>query len=253
MICRRRGVKKACQGESEKPAGLFAAQETPAQLFFLCSFSGRSRSMFTLSLFKSGCTVAAVARAHSEENPYPDIGQGTHGNGVAFALLSLALVVVSGPTCSLSTLPCELLECIAQRFATRIAPMRLGIVPTLKQDRRGPSQGLQTGSLSIAVRIIPNFSQQPRGKPFSSSGQAAKHLAVSMGQKKLLDYLVIVSNLLNQRLQLLEEHQHQASFRSYGDGISSQLWLVQGLQDLWGNLSRCGMTSLLEDLSNLSD
>lgn len=170
MICRRRGVKKACQGESEKPAGLFAAQETPAQLFFLCSFSGRSRRMFSLSLLKSGCAVAAVARAHSEENPYPDIGQGTHGNCVAFALLSLALVVVSGPTCSLSTLPCELLECIAQRFAPCIASMRLGIVPTLKQDRRGKSQGLQTGSLSIAVRIIPNFSQQPRGKPFSSSG-----------------------------------------------------------------------------------
>lgn len=74
-----------------------------------------------------------------------------------------------------------------------------------------------------------------------------------MGQKKLLDYLVIVSNLLNQRQQLLDEHLHQASFRSYSDGIGSQLWLVQGLQALWGNLSRCGMTSLLEDLSNLSD
>src|SRR5258708_22713065 len=122
--------------------------------------------------------------------------------------------------------------------------MRLGIVATLKQDGRGSSQGLQTRRISIAVRIIPNFSQQPGGKPFSSSGQAAKHLAVSVSQKKLLDHLVIASNLLNQRLQLLDEYQHQASFRSDSGGIGNQLWLVQGLEDLWGNRGRRGMTLL---------
>ncbi len=155
--------------------------------------------MFSLSLLKSGCAIAAVARAHSEEDPHPDIGQGTHGNRVAFSLLSLALVVVSGPACSLSALPCKLLQRIAQRFATGIAPMRLGIVATLKQDGRGSSQGLQTRRISIAVRIIPNFS------------------------------------------------------RSDSDGIGNQLWLVQGLEDLWSNLGGSRMTSLLEDLSNLSN
>src|SRR5258708_4548084 len=208
--------------------------------------------MFSLSLLKSGCAVAAVARAHSEENPHPDIGQSTHSNRVTFALLSLALVVISGPACSLSALPCKLLQRIAQRLATGIAPMRLGIVATLKQDGRGSSQGLQTRRISIAVRIIPNFSQQPGGKPFSSSGQAAKHLAVSVSQKKLLDHLVIASNLLNQRLQLLDEYQHQASFRSDSGGIGNQLWLVQGLDDLWSNPRRRGMPTLPVNLPILS-
>jgi hypothetical protein len=35
------------------------------------------------------------------------------------------------------------------------------------------------------------------------------------------------------------------------DGIGSQLWLVQSLEDLWGNLASCGMTSFLKDASNL--
>ena len=186
MICRRRGVKKACQGESEKPAGLFAAQETPAQLLFLCTFSGRSGSMSSLSLLKSGCAVAAVARAHSEEDPHPDIGQGTHGNRVAFSLLSLALVVVSGPACSLSALPCKLLQRIAQRFAAGIAPMRLGIVATLKQDGRGSSQGLQTRRIRIAVRIIPNFSRASGGQAVFQLGAGCETSCCQRESKKAL-------------------------------------------------------------------
>src|SRR5260370_35665787 len=125
--------------------------------------------MFWLSVLKSGCAVAVVARAHGEENPHPDIGQSTHGNRVAFALLSLASIVVSGPACSLSTLPRELLQRIAQRFATRIAPVRLGILPTLKQDRRGTSQGLQTLRIGRAINIIPTFSPQTGCKPVTGS------------------------------------------------------------------------------------
>lgn len=185
-ICHRRGVKKACQGESEKPARLSAAQETPFQLFISCSFSCRPGSMFSLSILKSGCAVAAVARAHGEENPHPDIGQSTHGNRVAFALLSLASIVVSGPACSLSTLPRELLQRIAQRFATRIAPMRLGILSTLKQDRRGTSQGLQTLRIGIAISIIPNFSRASGVQAVFQLGAGCETSCCQHGSKKAL-------------------------------------------------------------------
>ena len=177
-------MKKACRGESEKPAGLFAAQEIPAQLFFLCSFLGRSGSMSSLSLLKGGCTVAAVASAHREEDPHPDIGQSTHGNGVTFALLSLASVVVSGPACSLSALPCKLLHRIAQWLATGIAPMRLGIVATLKQDGRGSSQGLQTRRIRIAVRIIPNFSRASGGQAVFQLGAGCETACCQRESKK---------------------------------------------------------------------
>src|SRR5260370_25275442 len=124
--------------------------------------------MSSLSVLKRGCAVAAVARAHGEEDPHPDIGQGTHGNRVAFSLLSLALVVISGPACSLSALPCKLLQRIAQRLATRIAPMRLGIVATLKQDRRGSTLGLPTPRITIPGSTLPTFSPQPGGTPSST-------------------------------------------------------------------------------------
>ena len=87
---------------------------------------------------------------------------------------------------------------IAQRFDTTLAPVWLGIGATLKQDRRGATQGLQTGSTLISAGIIADFCKQPWCQAFASSWQTAEDLMVFVAQKKALDFLIIGSNLLKQ-------------------------------------------------------
>src|SRR5260370_23664180 len=110
----------------------------------------------------------------------------------------------------LGALPGKLMQRIAQGLNTPQPSMGLGVVPALKQDWGGATQGLQTGGGCIASRIVPDFSEQGRSKTFDCSGQAAEDLGVFMAQKKLLDLLIIGSDLLHQRQQLGNQSQGHA-------------------------------------------
>ena len=78
---RLQGLKKTCQVEGQKTGCCFA------------SLSG-SPSMFLPGSLKRGCLVALVLEPHGIHHPYPDICQGTHGDGVAFPFLALALIIL---------------------------------------------------------------------------------------------------------------------------------------------------------------
>ena len=56
-----------------------------------------------------------------------------------------------------------------------------------------------------------------------------------MSQKKGVNLLVILSNLLDQRQQLTHQHQHQTRFGAGGHGISLQMGLVQPLDNRGGD------------------
>src|SRR5260370_10720976 len=89
-----RGLKKACQVESQNNTGFVACiehdQGEPRQL------SGSAR-MLVLGLLKSSCLIALVMLPHGKDDPDPDIGKRSYGYRMAFAFGSLALVIVSGP------------------------------------------------------------------------------------------------------------------------------------------------------------
>src|SRR5262249_43806178 len=159
------------------------AHKTQMKLLKQTGCLGSSFGMSKLCNLKGGCLIGLLLVLYGKDNPGPDVGQGTHGNTMALAFASLALVVVSGPWFTLGRLPGKLVQGIAQRFDTSLSAMG----PTGKHHRRGPCQSLQTRRISIPCAIIPNFCQQARGKPFACSGKRAIDGTVSMGQKKVFD------------------------------------------------------------------
>src|SRR6266566_5984302 len=116
--------------------------------------------MKALSGLKGGRIIRLVRLQHGENDACPHIGQGAYSDGMAFALSSLALVVVPGPAFLLGRLPGKLVQGIAQRFDAAQPPVRLGVVATLKQDRRGPGQSLQTPCIRIAGALITDLGEQ---------------------------------------------------------------------------------------------
>jgi hypothetical protein len=97
---------------------------------------------------------------------------------------AFALVGVQRPGFFLVHSPSKLLQGIAQRLDTGVAPMRLGLLATFIRYRRGAGQRLQTGCGRIATPIISQLGQQPRGQSFARAGETPHQGAVSRGQKK---------------------------------------------------------------------
>jgi len=129
--------------------------------------------------------------------------------------------------------------------------VRFGIRPALKEDRRGSGQGLQAGRLAVTRAIIPDFGQQARGQPLSSAGQTAEKLAVSMGQKKVGNGLVILGNALHHWPQLFDQRQQQARLGASRDLVGLQVRLMQGLVDGGSDLSRIAVMPLAQRLLKL--
>ncbi len=129
--------------------------------------------------------------------------------------------------------------------------MGLRIVSALKQDWGGAAEGLQTGSRLIASRIVSDFSEQARSQALASSGQAASDPVVFMAQKKLLDLLIIGSDLLYQGQELNNQGYRQTRFCPGDDRISSQAGLMQLREELGGHFRGRGVASRLEDLADL--
>ena len=197
-----RGLKKACPVESEKTAGVFAVQRTRLAPLKDLGGLGSIPGMLVSCRLEDGRLVTLALEPHGEDDPQPDIGECSHGDGMAFARSSLALVVVPGPSFLSGALPGKLMQRVAQGLDTAIASVGLEVHPALEEHRRGSSQGLQTRRIGITAAIIADFGEQPRCESLPCSRQRGKDLAVRMGQKKGIDLLVIGGNLLHQGQEL---------------------------------------------------
>ncbi len=212
---RLRGLFWACQVESQKNAGFLADGE-----YDQCELRRLSGSacMLALCLLKGGRLIVLVMLPHGKDDPDPDIGKRSYSDRMAFAFGSLALIIICGPRLAQSGLPGKLLKRIAQGFDAAQASMGLGIHPALKQDGRGSPQRLQAAGILIAQAIISDFRQESWSQVLACARQALKALVVRMGQKKGLNLLVVLRNLLDQWQELTHQRQHQTRF-----GVCPQL------------------------------
>ena len=236
-----RGLKRACQVESQKNAGFLARFATTS---LDQSLLGCCMCMLPLSLLKGSRLIAAAMGPQGKDDPDPDIGKRAHGNRMAFAFSSFALVVVSGPRLTLGRLPGKLKKSIAQGFDATQASMGLRIHPALIEHWRGSPQSLQAASIPVARAIIPDFSQESRSQMVACTWQALEDPVIRVGQKKGIHLLVVLSNLLDQWQQLRHQGQCQTRFASGDDGISLQMGLVQPLKN-----GRCHGTRVLSTSS----
>src|SRR5205823_2685609 len=124
--------------------------------------------------------------------------QCSHRNRMAFPLRSLALIVLPGPCFALGRLPGKLLQRIAQWFDAPQSAVGFGVRPTLIHHRRGASQRLQTAGILIALAIVADFWKPAWCQALASTRQTREDQMVFMGQKKGVNLLIIVSNLLNE-------------------------------------------------------
>ena len=245
-----RGLFWACQGESQKHAGFLACLQRMQRHHKPLS---RSARMLPLSLLQGGPLIALMMEPHGENDPDPHIGKRSDSHRMAFALCSLAEVLVSGPRFTLCALPSELMQSIPQGFDTAQATMRFGVGPALKQDGRGSTQSLQEAFILVAASIIADFGKPPRGQPLAGTRQARKERLVLMGQKKRVNLLVCLPNLLDPRQQLTRPDQHQPRFRTGGHGLSLQMGLMQPLENRSRDRSRMRMLGLSKGLLDLFD
>src|SRR5437588_3201855 len=236
-----RGQKKACRVERQKTGGCFAWWNRRSPQRYVRP-SSRMSSVLALSLLKNSRLILLSFEPDRKENADPDLSECTQSHTVTFSFATFALIVGHGPRFALGALPGKLLQHVAQRFDTGVAPMGFGIVPTFVRDGRRSRQSLQAGRVLVARAIISHFCQQPRSQSFACPRQMAEEGTVSMGQKKALNLLVIGGNLFDHRQQLAHQRQHQACFGPCGDGISRQMGLMHVLNDLVGSLLRQGMS-----------
>ena len=184
---------------------------------------------------QEGCRVVGLALApHGVDEADPLVGQRPHGHGVTLALPPLALVVGQRPRLFLGALPGELLQGVAQRLVTGVAPMRFSEVAALKGHRRGASQGLDAGRAGVAPPLIAPFRQQSRRQPLSGPREAREGPAIGMQPKKARDLVIIGGDLGEEHAQLGGQRQHQARLGARHHGVGPQLRLVQALPDLRG-------------------
>ena len=204
-----------------------------------------------LSGLKEAGLVTLPFGPQGKENPDPDVRQSAHRHAVAFALGALALVVVGRPGFFLGTLPGKLLQGIAQGLDTGVTPMWLGILATFIGHRRGACHRLQTRGVLVATAIISQFGQQSRSQPFAGAGQAPYQAAVSLGQKKAFDLLIVTGNRLHHRQELADQYQHQARFGARRHLVCLQRGLVERREQLRRHWPRPGMACLLENTGEL--
>src|SRR6266496_3519309 len=228
---RLRGRIKTYQVKSEKSPHLFALHAKAASRPMRGGALSSSACMVLLCQFKGGRLITLSMQPDGKDDPDPHVGQRSYCHGMAFTFCSLSLVVVSGPCFTLGRLPSKGMQRITQRFDTAQPAMRFGVHPTLKEHRRSSSQRLQTAGILITSAIITDFCQESRSQALASPGQAFKDLMVLMGQKKGVNLLVILSNLLNQRQQLTHQHQHQTRLGADRHAIGLQCRLMHLLHN----------------------
>src|ERR1700694_1405767 len=245
---RLRGLFWACQVESQKKAGFWAnvdrdQHDREPLSCFAC--------MLPLRLLKGGGLIAAAMGPQGKDDPDPHIGKCPHGNGMAFALSSFALIIVFGPGFALRRLPGKLIKRIAQGFNAAQSAMRFGVHAALIEHGRGSPQCLQTAGCLIARPVIADLGKQPGSQAASCTWQALKELMILMGQKKGVDLLVILSNLFQEGHQLAHQGLQQARLGTDRGGISLQLRLTHLLGYLACDLRRVRMLGLPKQFLDL--
>ncbi len=106
--------------------------------FWRSAWSGNTPGMSLPCLLKSGGLIRFLRLPNGVENTRPNIGRGPDGHGMAFALSSFALVIVSGPGFVLGTLPSKLLQGIAPGLDT--TPFRRWAFWYTSRSERGPAK-----------------------------------------------------------------------------------------------------------------
>src|SRR5260370_8287947 len=139
-----RGLKRACQVESPKNAGILARGEATSLDQRLL---GRSAGVLLLCQFKGRRLITLSTGPHRKEDPHPHIQTFPYADIVAFALHSFALIVVLSPCFTLGRLSRTLMQGVAQRFDATQPTMSLGIHATLIQHWRCSFQCLQTACI----------------------------------------------------------------------------------------------------------
>ena len=129
--------------------------------------------------------------------------------------------------------------------------MGSGILATFIRHRRGACHHLQTRGVLVAVAVLSQFGQQSRGQAFARTGETPHQAAVSMGQKKAFDLLVVTGNRLNHRQELADQYQHQARFGARRHLVCLQRGLVELCEQLRRHWPRPGMARLLENTGEL--
>jgi len=203
--------KQVCQERVQQEGGA----NSQAWIFLSSSWGMRA-----LSRLEGSDCINLMPAPDGKNDPHPDVGESTYGFGVTFSLGSFALIVVPSPRFTLRGRPRKLLQSIAQRFATSITSVCFSIRSTLKDDWGSAREGGKTGGVAIAVPIIPNFCEQARSETLSRTRKGTEDFLVFMREKKLFDYLIVLSDLFNQRQKLPEQNQHQAGFGAGRDRIS---------------------------------
>ena len=208
-------------GEPENAQAVGLRMDRPEHSWRRC-WSGNTPGMSLPGLLKGRRLIWFLRLPNGIENARPNIGQGTDGNGMALALDPLALVILLGPGFLVGTLPGELVQGIAPGLDATQPPMRFLIRPALEENGRGSREGLQTAGTVVAAAVVAHFGQQSRSETRPSSWQSLEELPVGMTQKKALNLLIVVSNLLEKRFQLVYQGQHQPRFRAGRDCVGLQ-------------------------------
>ncbi len=207
---------------------------------------GRSSCMQKLSLLKGRTLIGLLLIPHGKDDANPDVCQCTNRHAVTFALGAFALIIRLGPRFLLGREPGKLMQSVAQRFETGKAHMDRRVLPAFPGHRTGSSQRLDAPCLRIPAAIISPLGQQPGSQALAGTGQALKDLAVGMRQKKASDRLVVLSNLFDQRQELLHQCQGKPRFGARRDVISLQLRLAQDGDDLGGSLGWVDVSSFFQ-------
>src|SRR5579883_906091 len=236
------GLKRACSVEGKKTGHFAFQRKALLNCFERMQMSG---------CLKSRAIIDLMGLEQSENDACPNVREGTNGDAMTFPFCAFAFIVDQGPLLLQRALPGKLMQSIPQRLNASQSPMGFRVVSAGKQDWRGTTKGLQTSSRGVASRIVSDFSEQTRSEAFASSWQATEDLAVFMAQKKLLNLLVIFSDLLYQWQELDNQGHCQASFRPGRDRVGLQTRLMQLLEDLGGYFRGRGVTGGFEDVANL--
>src|SRR6266568_631157 len=241
-VSHRPRQKKISQQASEQAVGF----KTSAQWRWGRRLSGDPRRMSLPGVLKDRGLIGLLLLPESVENACPHVSQSSDCNGMALSLSSFALIILFGPGFLLGTLPGKLLQGIAPGLDAAQPTMRFLVRPALEEDRRGARQGLQAACALIARAVIAHLSQQTRSETRSSPWQALEQFAVGMDQKKALNLLVVLSNLLDKRFQLVNQGQHQARFGACDDLTGLQTRLLELLSQLLSSLACSWIPGLFE-------
>src|SRR5689334_6439514 len=106
---RLHGLSRAYSIEGKNTGGFASGCQT-----FLRCFEG----VEVLCAFKGRRCIGRVGCEHGKGDAYPNIGEGTHSDAVAFPFCPFSVIVGFRPVLLLRTLPGKLMQGIAQRFDT---------------------------------------------------------------------------------------------------------------------------------------